>query len=47
MRVCLFYGWNIGRVSFVWESMPDDISMVFAYYKEGATDPAFCTLVWG
>ncbi|MFS7891129.1 hypothetical protein Hanom_Chr00s000234g01630031 [Helianthus anomalus] len=32
---------------FVWESMLDDISMVFAYYKEGATDPTFCTLVWG
>ena len=27
--------------SFVGESMKDDASLVFAYYKEGATDPTF------
>lgn len=27
--------------SFVGESMHDDSSLVFAYYKEGATDPTF------
>jgi len=31
-----------GRVcSFVGESMKDDGTMVFAYYKEGKTDPTF------
>ncbi len=27
--------------SFVGESMKDDSSLVFAYYKEGATNPTF------
>lgn len=27
--------------SFVGESMHDDGSLVFAYYKDGATDPTF------
>ena len=27
--------------SFVGESMHDDACLVFAYYKEGATDPTF------
>ncbi|KAJ0740027.1 putative translationally controlled tumor protein [Helianthus annuus] len=35
----------LGKLSglqfFVQESMHDDTSMVFAYFKEGATDPVF------
>ncbi|MFS8000381.1 putative translationally controlled tumor protein [Helianthus anomalus] len=38
----------LGKLSilqfFVQESMHDDISMVFAYYKEGVTDPMFFVL---
>ncbi|MFS7943005.1 putative translationally controlled tumor protein [Helianthus anomalus] len=38
----------LGKLSslqfFVQESMHDDTSMVFAYYKEGATDPVFFVL---
>lgn len=33
--------------SFVGESMHDDGMMVFAYYKEGATDPTFLYLALG
>ncbi|CAL9003343.1 unnamed protein product [Prunus brigantina] len=33
--------------SFVGESMHDDGSIVFAYYKEGATDPTFNYLAYG
>ncbi|KAJ4828368.1 hypothetical protein Tsubulata_027389, partial [Turnera subulata] len=33
--------------SFVGESMQDDASMVFAYYKEGATDPTFLYFAYG
>lgn len=37
--------WLVSKLSdlqfFVGESMHDDGSMVFAYYKEGATDPTF------
>ncbi|TJX46523.1 hypothetical protein E8P77_28830 [Soehngenia saccharolytica] len=37
--------WLISKLSdlqfFVGESMQDDSSMVFAYYKDGATDPTF------
>ncbi|KAL3538177.1 hypothetical protein ACH5RR_001543 [Cinchona calisaya] len=32
---------------FVGESMHDDSTMVFAYYKEGATDPTFLYLAYG
>ncbi|KVH88110.1 Mss4-like protein [Cynara cardunculus var. scolymus] len=32
---------------FVGESMHDDGTMVFAYYKEGATDPTFLYLAYG
>ncbi|KAJ4836644.1 hypothetical protein Tsubulata_036531 [Turnera subulata] len=32
---------------FVGESMQDDASMVFAYYKEGATDPTFLYFAYG
>ncbi|XP_038974062.1 translationally-controlled tumor protein homolog isoform X2 [Phoenix dactylifera] len=32
---------------FVGESMHDDSSMVFAYYKEGATDPTFLYFAYG
>jgi hypothetical protein len=32
---------------FVGESMHDDGSLVFAYYKEGATDPTFIYLAYG
>ncbi|KAL8142830.1 hypothetical protein V2J09_015862 [Rumex salicifolius] len=32
---------------FVGESMGDDASLVFAYYKEGATDPTFLYLAHG
>lgn len=32
---------------FVGESMHDDGSIVFAYYKEGATDPTFLYLAYG
>ncbi|GAB2277446.1 hypothetical protein Dimus_012152 [Dionaea muscipula] len=32
---------------FVGESMHDDGSLVFAYYKEGATDPTFLYLSYG
>nr|CAD1840059.1 unnamed protein product [Ananas comosus var. bracteatus] len=32
---------------FVGESMHDDGSLVFAYYKDGATDRTFCTLHMG
>lgn len=39
--------WNLsnhvsfGFCSFVGESMHDDGALVFAYYKDGATDPTF------
>ncbi|VVA12632.1 PREDICTED: translationally-controlled tumor [Prunus dulcis] len=33
--------------SSVGESMHDDGSIVFAYYKEGATDPTFIYLAYG
>lgn len=33
--------------SFVGESMHDDGSLVFAYYKEGATDPTFIYFAYG
>ncbi len=33
--------------SFVGESMHDDGSLVFAYYKEGATDPTFLYFAYG
>lgn len=33
--------------SFVGESMADDSAMVFAYYKEGATDPTFLYIAPG
>ncbi|KAG6431183.1 hypothetical protein SASPL_109260 [Salvia splendens] len=33
--------------SFVGESMHDDSSLVFAYYKEGATDPTFLYFAHG
>ncbi len=33
--------------SFVGESMHDDGSLVFAYYKEGATDPTFIYIAHG
>ena len=33
--------------SFVGESMHDDGSLVFAYYKEGATDPTFIYFAHG
>ena len=32
---------------FVGESMQDDSSLVFAYYKEGATDPTFLYFAYG
>ena len=32
---------------FVGESMQDDCSLVFAYYKEGATDPTFLYFAYG
>ncbi|XP_042470735.1 translationally-controlled tumor protein homolog isoform X1 [Zingiber officinale] len=32
---------------FVGESMLDDGSLVFAYYKDGATDPTFLYLAYG
>lgn len=32
---------------FVGESMHDDGSLVFAYYKEGATDPTFLYFAYG
>ncbi|CAL5400547.1 unnamed protein product [Camellia sinensis] len=32
---------------FVGESMRDDSTLVFAYYKEGATDPTFLYLAYG
>ena len=32
---------------FVGESMADDSAMVFAYYKEGATDPTFLYIAPG
>ncbi|KAK0602836.1 hypothetical protein LWI29_037446 [Acer saccharum] len=32
---------------FVGESMHDDASVVFAYYKEGATDPTFLYFAYG
>ncbi|XP_054802557.1 translationally-controlled tumor protein homolog [Prosopis cineraria] len=32
---------------FVGESMHDDSTIVFAYYKEGATDPTFIYLAYG
>ncbi|KAL4202760.1 hypothetical protein AMTRI_Chr02g265210 [Amborella trichopoda] len=32
---------------FVGESMHDDSSLVFAYYKEGATDPTFLYFAYG
>lgn len=34
-------------LSFVGESMHDDSSLVFAYYKEGATDPTFLYFAHG
>lgn len=33
--------------SFVGESMHDDGSVVFAYYKEDTTDPTFIYLAYG
>lgn len=36
-----------GSGSFVGESMHDDSTMVFAYYKEGATDPTFLYFACG
>ncbi|RRT82871.1 hypothetical protein GW17_00010339, partial [Ensete ventricosum] len=33
--------------SFVGESMHDDGSVVFAYYKDGATDPTFLYFAYG
>lgn len=33
--------------SFVGESMGDDAALVFAYYKEGATDPTFIYFAHG
>lgn len=33
--------------SFVGEGMHDDGTMVFAYYKEGATDPTFIYIAYG
>lgn len=33
--------------SFVGESMHDDGSLVFAYYKDGATDPTFLYFAYG
>ncbi|RWW53319.1 hypothetical protein BHE74_00040207, partial [Ensete ventricosum] len=32
---------------FVGESMHDDGSLVFAYYKDGATDPTFLYFAYG
>ena len=37
----------LGVCSFVGESMHDDGGLVFAYYKEGATDPTFIYLAYG
>lgn len=34
-------------VSFVGESMGDDSTLVFAYYKDGATDPTFLYFAHG
>ena len=42
MNVVFFCG-----VSFFGESMHDDSSLVFAYYKEGATDPTFLYFAHG
>lgn len=39
--ILIFFG------SFVGESMHDDSSMVFAYYREGATDPTFLYFAYG
>lgn len=33
--------------SFVGESMADDSTLVFAYYKDGATDPTFLYFAHG
>lgn len=33
--------------SFVGESMHDDGSLVFAYYREGVTDPTFIYFAYG
>ncbi len=33
--------WVAWVCSFVGEAMKDDGTMVFAYYKEGSTDPTF------
>lgn len=43
-------GWELLFVfwcSFVGEGMHDDGTMVFAYYKEGATDPTFIYIAYG
>lgn len=37
----------MGFGSFVGESMHDDGSLVFAYYKEGDTDPTFIYFAYG
>lgn len=33
--------------SFVGEGMHDDATVVFAYYKEGSTDPTFIYIAYG
>ncbi|EXB54365.1 hypothetical protein L484_002425 [Morus notabilis] len=38
--------WVMGPGSFVGESMHDDGSLVFAYYKEGSTDPTLIYLAY-